>query len=67
MAIRIEPASEALGARVTGINLRREPDAESWGIIHQGPRDPLGQIGPWFQPFGQLTQGGTGLPFEEVP
>ena len=35
MTIRIEPVSEALGARVTGIDLRREPDPDSWAAIHR--------------------------------
>ena len=35
MTIRIEPVSDALGARITGVDLRREPDAETWGTIHK--------------------------------
>ena len=46
MAIKIEPLSAPLGARVTGIDLSEEPDAATWEAIHRAWLDYLVLVFP---------------------
>jgi len=44
--MKIDPIPGPLGARITGIDLRREPDAETWDAIHRAWLDHLVLVFP---------------------
>ena len=46
MTMKIDPIPGPLGARVTGVDLRKEPDAETWAAIHRAWLDYLVLVFP---------------------